>query len=368
MKKGQIVEGVIERVEFPNRGIITAEEGRQIIVKNAIPGQKVSVLVNKIRKGKCEGRLLEVLEKSPLECKEAGCVHAGICGGCAYQSLPYEEQLSMKAAQVKKLIDAVILPENEPYEFLGIKESPLQKGYRNKMEFSFGDEYKDGPLALGMHKRESFYDIVNVPECQIVDEDFRKVLAATLSYFKEREIPYYHKLRHTGYLRHLLVRKAVRTGEILVVLVTTSWDGALSTKRREAAMPTESEKCETAMPTLSEKCETAMPDELRGGVMPAERCEDMSAKPEKCEAVGRTEWDEEALLVGWKEALLAVQYAGKMTGILHTKNDSVADTITNEGTDILFGQDFFYEELLGLRFRITPISFFQTNSHGTEVL
>lgn len=303
MKKGQIIEGVIERVEFPNKGIITVEEGKQVVVKNGIEGQKVSVAINKVRKGKCEGRLLEVLEKSPLELKESGCAHAGICGGCTYQSLPYEEQLALKAKQVKKLIDDVIVPENRDYEFLGIKESPRRKEYRNKMEFSFGDEYKDGPLALGMHKKGSFYDIVNVPECQIVDEDFRTVLDVTLTYFKEKQVPYYHKLRHTGYLRHLLVRKAVKTGEILVDLVTTTQEG-----------------------------------------------------------------QERELLDGWKEALLAVTYAGRITGILHTKNDSVADTVTNEGTDILFGQDYFYEELLGLRFKITPFSFFQTNSLGAEVL
>lgn len=114
----------------------------------------------------------------------------------------------MKASQVKKLIDDVIVPENTDYEFLGIKASPRQQEYRNKMEFSFGDAYKGGPLALGMHKRGSFYDIVDVPECRIVDDDFHTVLTVTLDYFKERNLPYYHKLRHTGYLRHLLVRKA----------------------------------------------------------------------------------------------------------------------------------------------------------------
>ena len=307
MKKGQVIEGIISRVEFPNKGIIVTEEGKQVIVKNGIKGQRVSASINKIRKGKCEGRLLEVLEKSPLETEVPGCVHFGICGGCTYQSLPYEEQLSMKASQVKKLIDDVIAPENQDYEFLGIKASPRQNGYRNKMEFSFGDEYKDGPLALGMHKRGNFYDVINVPECQIVDEDFRKVLSVTIAYFKERQISYYHKLRHTGYLRHLLVRKAVKTGEILVDLVTTT----------------------------------------------------------QTEGIGAPE---EALLNGWRDALLAEQYDGKMTGILHTRNDSVADTVINQGTDILRGQDFFYEELLGLRFKITPFSFFQTNSLGAEVL
>ncbi len=306
MKKGQIIEGVIERVEFPNKGIITTEEGKQVIVKNGVPGQKVSASINKIRKGKAEGRLLEVLEKSPDELEEAGCIHAGECGGCTYQTLPYEKQLEMKAAQVKKLIDAVIAPDNKDYEFQGIKASPRQTGYRNKMEFSFGDEFKDGPLALGMHKRGSFYDIVTVDECQIVDSDFRQILKITLDYFKNKNITYYHKLRHTGYLRHLLVRKAVKTEEILVDLITTT----------------------------------------------------------------QTEFEgtEAELLEGFKNALLAADYHGKMTGILHTRNDNVADTVTNEGTDILYGQDYFYEELSGLRFKITPFSFFQTNSLGAEVL
>lgn len=343
MKKGQVIEGVIERVEFPNKGILTTEEGKYVIVKNGIPGQKVSASINKIRKGKCEGRLLEVLEKSPLELEEAGCVHSGICGGCTYQSLPYEEQLSMKAAQVKKLIDGVIAPENPDYEFLGIKASPLQKGYRNKMEFSFGDECKEGPLALGMHKRGSFYDIVNVPECQIVDEDFRTVLITTLDYFKEKKIPYYHKLRHTGYLRHLLVRKAVKTGEILVDLVTTTQMG-------NAAAP------DAAVAEGS----FGMKNGFSCGREDGANCGRL--KESGCE------WEEDELLAGWRDALLAASYTGKMTGILHTKNDSVADTVTNEGTDILFGQDYFYEELLGLRFKITPFSFFQTNSLGAEVL
>ena len=90
------------------------------------------------------------------------------------------------------------------------------------MEFSFGDEYKDGPLALGMHKRGSFYDIVTVDGCCIVDEDYRKILRCVRDYFSENAVPFYHKQTHQGYLRHLLVRKGVKTGDILIDLVTTS--------------------------------------------------------------------------------------------------------------------------------------------------
>ena len=64
--------------------------------------------------------------------------HFGLCGGCIYQSLPYEEQLKIKEGQVRSLLDSVVEPET--YEFQGIKASPAVKGYRNKMEFSFGDE------------------------------------------------------------------------------------------------------------------------------------------------------------------------------------------------------------------------------------
>ena len=101
------------------------------------------------------------------------------------------------------------------------------------MEFSFGDEEKDGPLALGMHRRGSFYDIVTTDQCQIVDEDYRKILSATLEYFQEQRLPFYHRLRHTGYLRHLLVRKGARTGEILVVLVTTTQTDAQAGQEKE---------------------------------------------------------------------------------------------------------------------------------------
>ncbi len=297
MRKGQVYEGIIESVEFPNKGrIVLPEEDRTVIVKNGIPGQRVRFSVNKVRSGKAEGRILEVLEASPLE-REPACPHFGECGGCTYQNLPYEEQLRLKEGQIKAMMDEAV---DGAYIWEGVKPSPAVYGYRNKMEFSFGDEYKDGPLALGMHRRGSFHDIVNVTDCQIVDEDYRRILACTLEYARETKLPYYHRMRHTGYFRHLLVRKAVKTKEILIDLVTTG----------ESA------------PDLGE----------------------------------------------WADRLLKLSLEGKVAGILHTRNDSVADMVKDEGTEVLYGQDYFYEELLGLKFKITPFSFFQTNSLGAEVL
>lgn len=310
MKKGQMYEGYVERLDFPNKGIVRCED-EIAVVKNVIPGQKVSFLVNKKRKGKVEGRLVEVLEKAPYEI-ESICPHFGECGGCNYQNLPYQEQLEIKKNQVRKLLTPafekqMLLNGTEDdletyidtlYE--GIKASPVQHGYRNKMEFSFGDEVKDGPLALGMHKRGSFYDIVSVRECQIVDEDYQKILSCVLDYFAEKQTTYFHRMRHEGYLRHLLVRKAQKTGEILIALVTTTQE-------------------EYELQTLVDK-------------------------------------------------LLSLSLKGKITGILHTKNDSVADVVQSDETIVLYGQDYFYEELLSLKFKISQFSFFQTNTLGAEVL
>lgn len=333
MKKGQIAEGNVTTVEFPNKGIVMTDEGERVIVKNTIPGQRVSFAVNKVRKGKAEGRLLETVKKSPLETADT-CRHFGQCGGCTYQSLPYEEQLKIKETQVRGMIEQAI-GDACAYEFLPIRHSPRVLAYRNKMEFSFGDEYKDGPLALGMHKRGSFYDIVTVEDCRIVDGDFRAILMATLAYFREQEISFYHRLRHTGYLRHLLVRKAVKTGEILVDLITTTQDWRNVQEQDERA------KIEAALLEKQGRCPHA-------GTVNEEK--------------------EKQLLAGWKDVLLALSLEGTLKGVLHTKNDSVADVVKNEGTEVLFGQDYFYEELLGLRFQISPFSFFQTNSLGAEVL
>ena len=221
MKKGQVYEGVIESVDFPNKGkVLVQDENKTVTVKNGIPGQTIRFAVNKIRKGKAEGRLLEVLKKSPLETREPVCSIFPQCGGCMYQTMAYEDQLKMKARQVKDIIDEAV--HETPYTFEEIKGSPKEFAYRNKMEFSFGDEYKDGPLSLGLHKKGSTYDVLTASDCKLVHEDMTKILVCIWEYFKTREVPYYKKMQHIGYLRHLLLRRADTTGEILVNLVTTT--------------------------------------------------------------------------------------------------------------------------------------------------
>ena len=310
MKKGQIRTGVVRNVKFPNRAMVVLEplegaaDGEEICeVKGALPGQKISVVITKVRKGKGEGRLKEILEKSPIETvgvENGGCPHFNICGGCSYISMPYEESLKIKENQVRELLEPVLSKQQSVCQIEPIRQSPVYYGYRNKMEFTFGDEVKDGPLALGMHKKGSFYDIVTVDGCRLVDDDYSAILRETLCYFEEKKTPFYHRYTHEGYLRHLLVRRASRTGEILAALVTTT--------------------------------------------------------------------QQEVDLESWKERLLSLPLNGKFAGILHITNDSMSDAVKCDSSEILYGRDYFYEELLGLKFRISTFSFFQTNTCGAEVL
>ena len=301
MKKGVEYTGKVVGLTFPNKGKVDCGEEGMAVVKGTVPGQTVKFVVSKKRSGNAIGRLKEVVEKSELEDVSPKCPHFEFCGGCSYQTMSYDNQLKLKKDTVKGILDNAI---NESYEFQGILQSPLQWEYRNKMEFSFGDEVKDGPLALGMHKRNSFHDIVTVDECQIVDSDYRKILDAVLEFCASKELPFYKKLRHEGYLRHLLVRRTTVTKQLLVAVITTS----------------------------------------------------------------DKEMEEKANWTELVEILKNLDLSAKLCGVIHIINDGLADVVQSDETRILFGDEYIYEELLGLRFKISVFSFFQTNSLGAEVL
>jgi 23S rRNA (uracil-5-)-methyltransferase RumA len=301
MKKGIEYTGKVVGLTFPNKGKVDCGEEGMATVKGTIPGQTVRFVVSKKRSGNSIGRLKEVVEKSPMEDAHPKCPHFELCGGCSYQTMGYDNQLKLKENMVKDILDNAVTTD---YEFEGIIKSPLQWEYRNKMEFSFGDEYKDGPLALGMHKRNSFHDIVTVNQCQIIHEDYRKVLDCVLQFCQEKELPFYKKLRHEGYLRHLLVRRTTFTKEMLVAIVTTS---------------------------------------------------DMK-------------YEAQAEFTQLSDRLKALNLDAKICGVLHIINDGLADIVQSDETRIIWGNDYVYEELLGLRFKISAFSFFQTNSRGAEAL
>jgi len=200
------------------------------------------------------------------------------------------------------MLEDVVGPLGNKYE--GIVPSPNIYNYRNKMEYSFGDAEKNGPLMLGMHKRGSTYDITDARECHIVHHDFNIVVDYTVKYFRELGISYYHKRTHKGYLRYLLVRRGENTNELMVNLVTSS----------------------------------QLDFDL-------------------------TEWING--LIKLKEDNTIEQ---ELVPIVHTLNDTLADAIKPDEVKFLYGREYFNETLLDLKFQVSPFSFFQTNSKGAQEL
>lgn len=225
------------------------------------------------------------------------CKHDEFCGGCIYQGTSYEEQLKIKENEVLSLLDK---KDIKCEEIMPIEPAPCQYRYRNKMEYTFGDQVKDGPMTLGMHQKRRFMSIVTVDECQLVHDDFNKILRATLDFCTERGYKHYHKKSHRGLMRNLIVRRGVHTNELLVNIVTSSEPG----------------------------------------------------------------FDEEAFV----ELLKGLDLEFELVGILRTFNDNIADAVNCEELKILDGRDYYMEKIMGLEFKVSAFSFFQTNIEAVENL
>lgn len=295
MKRNDVIEVKIIDHSFPSTGIGMVE-GRKVQVKGAFLEEVVECRANQVRSDRAKGRYMSLLEKASYAV-EPPCIHFGKCGGCISQHVPLKIQRNFKEQEVKKLFKQNDLDMGEYLGFTGANE---QYEYRNKMEFTFGDEVKDGELTLGMHMRGMKNSVINTSECLLVSEDFRKIHQYTIDYFREKQLPFYHVMRQSGFLRNFIIRRGVNTGELMVNLVTTtSIDLNL--------------------------------DEYRDG-------------------------------------LLRLELEDELVSILHTENDGLGDAVNPDFVHTLYGRDFIYEKVLGLTFKISPFSFFQTNTLGAEVL
>ncbi|MDU2585314.1 MAG: 23S rRNA (uracil(1939)-C(5))-methyltransferase RlmD, partial [Anaerococcus prevotii] len=219
MRKKAIKEIKIEKMKYPNISQGYDEDGNLVEFKGGLLGQTVKVKAKKKSKDKIKAKLIETIEKSDLENSSKTCDNPDICGGCAYQKLAYETELMLKVDMIRNLF------KDNSIEYSGdikINQSPNVKAYRNKMEYTFGDSEKGGDLVLGLHRQNRFYEIVDTTNCNIIDEDFNTIRESVQAYFREKKADFYHKRTKEGLLRHLVIRKAHRTGEIMVILVTTS--------------------------------------------------------------------------------------------------------------------------------------------------
>ena len=271
-------------------------DGKRVIISGGCAGQKARVAVKKQKDSRIDAILLDVLERAPYE-TEGICRDFGRCGGCSAGGITYEKQLELKYGYVKGLFDRAGIAYDE---FEPIIPSPAVTGYRNKMEFSFGDEVKGGPLTLGMHERGRHYSIVSVRDCTISPRDFNVINAAVEEYFRCLGTPFYRQADRSGTLRHLVLRHSVSENAIMVNLVTTTQ-------------------------------------------------EDLDRE-------------------GFVSMLLSLELEGTVTGILHTSNDAFADAVISQKTELWYGEDWLTESICGLDFRLSPFSFFQTNSRGAEKL
>ena len=300
MKKRATKDIKISQMQYPNISIGFDENDRKVEFKGGLLGQTVKIKTGKKNKERIKGKYIELLEESKLENARDYCPQSVICGGCAYQKVPYETELMLKHGMIKDLFNENgIKYEND----ISINRSPMTRGYRNKMEYTFGDSVKGGPLVLGLHRKRRFYEIVDCLDCNIVDRDFNTIREKVQEYFREKETDFYHKMSKEGLLRHLVVRKAMHTGQIMVILVTTSEN------------------------TL---------DETR--------------------------------LRLFLHMLLDIDLDGRIFSIYHVLNDSVADAVIPEKIKLIYGKEYITEEMMGLKFRISPFSFFQPNVFTAEKL
>ena len=247
------------------------------------------------------------------------CKHAGACGGCLYQGVSYEEQVALKEKSVLELLEEKGIRCGE---YLGFEGSPSVSAYRNKMEYTFGDEVKGGPLTLGMHRAGQYLSVVTVDGCQLVDRDFSLILSSVLDFCLSKGYRKYNKRSHKGLMRNLIIRKGERTHELLISIVTASADHISADRAVEGN-----------------------PDE--------------ASAPQET-----VTFDDE----GFLKLLLGLKLENTIAGVLHTYNDNISDKVTPERVELLYGRDYYREKIMGLDFQVSLFSFFQTNISAVERL
>ncbi len=303
MKKGEIVRVKISGINIRGKSFGYIDDEKVEVNINAAKDQIVEGTVSKTRKRKIELIRCKIVDYAnrnnaiyPEKLKEQ-------CGGCNYQYYTYNEQLELKDKMIKELLDNAI-----SYDYIYDKpvENVSKINYRNKMEFSFGNAVKDGPMILGLHKQNSFHDIVTVEDNNLMPEEFNRVYKFSNEFFSNTEFTFYHKITKIGYFRYLVLRKSEANKQVLVNLITTS-----------------------------QICPSS----------------------------------ENKMLEEYTKKLLELDLGEyNISGILHTVNDKLSDTVDSEKETILYGKLDITEKIFDLDFNISPYSFFQTNSKTVSKL
>lgn len=274
-----------------------------IFVPYVVPGDVVDLQVKRKKNHYAEAVAVKFHEKSPLR-TEPFCSHFGVCGGCKWQCLSYEEQLKYKQKQVfdnLTRIGKVELPEFRP-----ILGSEKTRFYRNKLEFTFSnkrwlteEEVKqdvkyDQMNAVGFHIPGAFDKVLAIDKCWLQDDISNQIRNAVRDYAYAHNFPFFDLRTQEGLLRNIMIRTS-STGELMVVLQCKVTD-----------------------------------DE------------------------GRRKMEEILQFIA--------DSFPQITSLMYVINNKCNDTIGDLDVEVFKGNDHIFEEMEGLRFKVGPKSFYQTNS------
>ncbi len=241
--KHKIIKVKAEKIVFPGNVLCRCEDGVALFTEGLLPDEEAEVFVTRDKKSFREAKLEKLLINSPLR-KTSECPSFGKCGGCSFQHTDYVNQIKFKTDCVKELLNFTNI------EIPQAKQSPVQWNYRNKMEFSFynnvqctmynvqstinnktpqppapGSRYSTAILnssavSLGLHCKGSFYKYSEIPPCFIADENIMKAAEIVKEFAIKTGLKAYNNKTHEGFFRHLVLRKGVNTGDLLVNIVT----------------------------------------------------------------------------------------------------------------------------------------------------
>lgn len=248
MKKGEILELDIESYAFEGKGICKlpiedndelAASGKKFVVfvNGSYPGDRVKAQIRRKKRSYAEAIVEEVIVASNDRI-DAKCSYFGTCGGCKQQNLQYPIQVRYKEEQVRDIFER--LGGFESFEMEPIVPSEKVFFYRNKMEFSFADkrwltkeeigqsgEIENRNFALGLHIPRIFDKVLDLNECFLQSEESNKILNFTRDFFKSKNASIFSTKTHEGYLRHLVIKQASNTDNLMVNLVTSSQNDEL---------------------------------------------------------------------------------------------------------------------------------------------
>ncbi len=233
-KRGKTIELTIEK--FADKGMALARvDGFVVLVREGVPGDRVNARIYKKKKNYAEAEIEDVLEPSDLR-TEPRCYYFSTCGGCRWQHVSYDAQLQAK----KESVEGALIHQGgfdlEQVEVRPTIGAPDIYFYRNKMEFSFsaqrwltpeeiatGKDF-DTDFALGLHVPGNPFKVLDLHECHLQSEVSQRLVNGVRDFAKKHEWAPWHIRKHEGFLRHLVIRQAANTGDLMVNLVTNGYD------------------------------------------------------------------------------------------------------------------------------------------------